>query len=145
MQRLSERKTEQQPLPIVRVCWDELFDFLRRLFRPKAEKAWTAVGNLDSETSQEYKVVLVGLVPDGFTGLLQEISMYSSRPDTTLWELVIVDNTQFTGKKIYSSLTLPYNSLNVRTGQKVVLKARTDGTATNLAGSLTGKLQFLEG
>ncbi|GAJ03953.1 unnamed protein product, partial [marine sediment metagenome] len=36
MQRLKERETEQQPLPIVRVCWDELFDFLRKLFKPKA-------------------------------------------------------------------------------------------------------------
>ena len=141
---LQDEAPPQQKIPIVRVCWDELFALLRTLFRPKAEKPWTALGNLHGETSQEYKAVFTAIVPDDFTGILEEVSLYSSRPDTTLWELVIVDTAEFTGKRIYTSLTLPYK-VGIKTGQKVVLKARTDGTATNIAGSLAGKLQFLGG
>lgn len=141
----EEVTPQQQQIPVVRVCWDELFAFLRRLFRPIAVKAWTALGNLDAETGTEYKKVFEATVLDGFVGKLQEISLYSSRPDTTLWQLTIVEEVQFSDKKIYSSLTLPYNGLPVYTNQKVTLKAKTDGTATDIAGSLTGELQYLGG
>ncbi|MBA7591616.1 hypothetical protein ES708_33776 [subsurface metagenome] len=145
MQRLSERPTEQQPLPIVRVCWDELFDFLRKLFKPRAAKAWTDLGNLDAETATEYKKVFEAIVPDGFEGSLNEISLYSSRPDSTLWVLVIVEEIQFTDKRIYASLTLPYGGLTIHTNQKILLAAKTDGTATDIAGSLSGQLHYLGG
>ncbi|MBA7562323.1 hypothetical protein ES708_03975 [subsurface metagenome] len=145
MPRLGERATEQQPLPVVRVCWDELFDFLRKLFHPKAAKAWTALGNLDAETATDYKKVFEAIVPDGFEGSLNEISLYSSRPDTTLWALVIVEEVQFSDKRIYVSLTLPYGGMTIRTNQKVLLMAKTDGTATDIAGSLSGQLHYLGG
>lgn len=145
MPRLKEEETPEQPLPLVRVCWDELFKFLRKLFKPRAARAWTALGDLPAETSTEYKKVFEAVVPPSFEGSLNEISLYSSRPDTTLWELVIVEEVQFTGKRIYSSLTLPYGGLTIRTEQKVILKAKTDGVATDIAGSLTGQLLYLEG
>ncbi|GAJ14533.1 unnamed protein product, partial [marine sediment metagenome] len=50
MQRLREPETPEQPLPVVRVCWDELFKFLRDLFHPRAAKAWSVLENLDAET-----------------------------------------------------------------------------------------------
>ncbi len=143
MPRLSEKKTEQQPLPVVRVCWDELFEFLRSLFHPKAAKAWTALGNLDAETATDYKKVFEAIVPDGFEGSLNEISLYSSRPDTTLWALVIVEEVQFSDKRIYTSLTLPYGGMTIHTNQKILLMAKTDGTATDIAGSLAGRLIYL--
>ncbi|MBA7528839.1 hypothetical protein ES705_21030 [subsurface metagenome] len=143
MPRLTERQPEQQPLPLVRVCWDELFDFLRKLFRPRASKAWTAFGNLDAETSPNYKKVFEAIVPDGFEGKLNEISLYSSRPDTTQWALTIVEEVQLVDKRIYQSLTLSYGGMSIATLQKITVGAKTDGTATNIAASLTGELIYL--
>ncbi|GAI62321.1 unnamed protein product [marine sediment metagenome] len=143
MQRLREEETPEQPLPLVRVCWDELFDFLRKLFKPKASKAWTAFGNLDAETSTNYKKVFEAIVPDSFEGRLNEISLYSSRPDTTQWVLTIVEEVQFVDKRIYQSLTLPYGGMSIATLQKITVGAKTDGTATNIAATLTGELTYL--
>lgn len=141
--RLTESETEQQPLPIVRVCWDELFDFLRKLFKPKASKAWTALGNLDAETATNYKKVFEVVVPSGFEGKLNEISLYSSRADTTLWGLTIIEEVQFVDKRIYQSLTLSYGGMSIATLQKITVWAKTDGTATDIAATLTGELVYL--
>jgi len=143
MPRLREPPLPDQPLPVVRVCWDELFDFLRKLFKPKASKAWTAFGNLDAETATDYKKVFEAIVPDAFEGRLNEISLYSSRADTTLWVLVIVEEVQFSDKRIYQSLTLPYGGMSITTLQKIVVLAKTDGTATDIGATLTGELVYL--
>jgi len=147
LQRLKELEEPlpEQPFPIVRVCWDELFRFLRDLFKPRKTRAWSALGNLDAETSTEYKTVFVETVPSDFEGILNEISLYSSRPDTTQWALVIIEEVQFINKKIYTSLSLPFRGVTVNTLQKITLKAKTDGVATNIAGSLTGQLHYLGG
>jgi len=145
LQRLQEEKPPEQDLPILRVCWDDLFDFLRKLLKPRTVRAWTALGNLDASVVTDYAKVMEATVPSDFEGSLNEISLYSSRPDTTLWTLVIVEEVQFTGKRIYSSLTLAYGGTVIRTNQKIVLFAKTDGSATDLAGSLTGQLQYLGG
>ena len=142
---VNQEEPQQQPLPITRVCWDELFTFLRLLFKPKAVKAWTALGNLDAETVTEYKTVFEAIVPNGFEGILNEIALYSSRANTTLWQLTIVEEIQFTDKRVYASLSLPYRGLKILTNQKITLKAKTDGTATDIAGSLAGQLQYLGG
>jgi len=143
MQRLKEPPTPEQPLPLVRVCWDELFKFLRDLFRPKAAKAWTAFGNLDASVVTNYTKVFEAIVPDGFEGRLNEISLYSSRPDTTLWVLVIIEEAQFSDKRIYQSLTLSYGGMTIATLQKITVVAKTDGTATDIAATLTGELVYL--
>lgn len=143
MQRLKEEETPEQPLPIVRVCWDELFDFLRKLFKPRASKAWTAFGNLDASVVTNYTKVFEAIVPDGFEGRLNEISLYSSRADTTQWALVIVEQPQFSDKRIYQSLTLSYGGMSIATLQKIVVVAKTDGTATDIAATLTGELIYL--
>jgi len=125
------------------VCWDELFDFLQKLFRPKASKAWTAFGNLDASVVTSYTRVFEAIVPDGFEGRLSEISLYSSRPDTTLWLLTIVEEVQFTDRRIYQSLTLSYGGMRMATLQKIEVRAKTDGTATDIAATLTGELVYL--
>lgn len=133
----------QQGLPIISLCWDPLFRFIRNLLTPKPGKAWTELGNLGAETSTEYKAVFESEVPDDFEGLLEDISLYSSRADTTQWELVIVEEVQFTDKKIYVPLTLNYAGKRIRAKKKIVVKAKTDGTATDIAASLTGELRYL--
>ncbi|GAJ02417.1 unnamed protein product, partial [marine sediment metagenome] len=106
MPRLSERETEQgQPLPITRVCWDELFKFLQNLFLPKAARAWSVLENLDAETSTSYKKVFETQVEAGFEGVLDMITLYSDRPDATQWYLQIAGQEQFTDKKAFVALT----------------------------------------
>jgi len=140
---LQDEAPPQQKIPIVRVCWDELFAFLQKMFRPRASRPWTALGNLDASVVTEYTVVFEAIVTPAFQGKLNEISLYSSRPDNTQWSLTIVEEVQFTDKKIYTSLTLPYGGMSIATGQKITLKAKTDGAATDLAGCLVGELVYL--
>ncbi len=144
MQRLSQRGTEpEQPLPILRVCWDELFEFLRNLFRPRATRAWTGLGSLPAETSTNYKEVLKAKVPDGFEGGLQDISLYSSRAEATDWKLMIAGQEQFADKKTFVTLTLNYGGITIHTEQEIIVWAKTDGTATDIAASLSGELRYL--
>ena len=111
--------------------------------KPGAQKAWTVLGNLDASTVTGYTTVFEAIVPSDFEGKLEEISLFSSRPDTTQWALAIVEQVQFADKKIYGSLTLHYAGLTVLTNQKILLVAKTDGTATDIAGSLSGQLHYL--
>ena len=144
LKETGEDEQPQQPLPIVRLCWDPLFAFIRNLVKRKPTKAWTALGNLHGENSTEYKVVFEAVVEDGFEGLLQDISLYSSRADATQWELIIVEKVQFTDRRTYVTLTLNYAGMVIRSGSKVVVRAKTDGTATNIAAALSGELRYLE-
>jgi len=143
MQRLSEREKTGQPLPIFNICWDELFAFLQKLFHPKAAKAWSVLENLDAETSTDYKKVFETTVESGFEGVLDMITLYSDRPAETQWFLEIAGQEQFTAKKTLVALTLSYSGLTIHTGQKIKLMVKTDGTATDIAGSLSGQLRFL--
>ncbi|MBA7529935.1 hypothetical protein ES705_22134 [subsurface metagenome] len=134
----------QQPIPITGICWDPLFNFLHRFFKPlRPRKPVVILANLPAETSTNYKLVFFWVVEAGFEGVLNEISLYSSHPDTTEWYLTISDTEQFKDKKIYASLTLPWKELPIIAGQKVVLQAKTDGTATDIAGSLVGEERYL--
>ena len=144
MPRLSERGTEpEQPLPVVRVCWDELFNFLQKLFHPKAARAWTVLEHLDAETSTNYKLVFETQVESGFEGVLDMITLYSDRPDATQWYLEIAGQVQFTDKKAFVALTLSYSGLTIHTEQKIKLGVKTDGVATKITGGLSGQLRFL--
>ncbi len=144
MPRLSERETEpEQPLPVVRVCWDELFAFLQKLFHPKAAKAWTVLHHLEAETTTNYKLVFEATVEAGFEGVLDMITLYSDRPVATQWYLEIAGQGQFTDKKTFVALTLSYSGLTIHTEQKIKLAVKTDGVATNITGGLSGQLRFL--
>ncbi len=143
MPRLREEETPEQPLPVVRVCWDELFKFLQNLFRPKAAKAWTVLHYLEAETTTNYKLVFEAKVEAGFEGVLDMITLYSDRPDATQWVLEIAGQVQFTDKKTFVALTLSYGGLTIHTEQKIRLAVKTDGVATNITGGLSGQLRFL--
>ncbi len=144
---LAEPAVNQEPQPgltIVSLCWDPLFAFLIRFFKPlRPRKPVVILANLPAETSTNYKVVFSWEIEAGFEGILNEISLYSSRPDITDWCLTISDKEQFKDKKTYTSLTLPWKELPIFAGQKVVLQAKTDGTATDIAGSLVGEERYL--
>ncbi|MBA7696833.1 hypothetical protein ES703_105485 [subsurface metagenome] len=127
----------------MRVCWDELFKFLRDLFHPKRARAWTILENLDAETSTSYKKVFETQVEAGFEGVLDMITLYSDKPDSTQWYLEIAGQEQFTDKKSLVALTLSYGGLTIHTEQKVKLMVKTNGTATKISGALSGQLRYL--
>ncbi|MBA7522896.1 hypothetical protein ES705_15016 [subsurface metagenome] len=143
MPRLREPPLPDQPLPVVRVCWDELFKFLQDLFHPKAAKAWTVLQHLEAETTTNYKIVFQATVEAGFEGVLDMITLYSDRGDATQWYLEIAGQQQFTNKKAFVALTLSYNGLTIHTNQTIKLMVKTDGVATNITGGLSGQLRFL--
>ncbi len=143
---LAEPETleETQPgLPILSLCWDPLFAFLNRLFKPKAAKAWTVLNHLEAETSTNYKLVFAAQVEAGFEGSLDMITLYSDRPAATQWRLEIAGQEQFTDKKTFVALTLSYSGLTIHTEQQIKLMVKTDGVATNITGGLSGQLRFL--
>ena len=144
---LAEPGTEEetQPgLPILSLCWDPLFNFLIRFFKPlRPMKAWTALHYLEAETSTNYKLVFETEVEAGFEGILDMITLYSDRPAATQWRLEIVGLEQFKDKKTFVALTLSYNGLTIRAGQVIKLMVKTDGVATNITGGLSGQLRFL--
>jgi len=136
----------QQDLPIIRLCWDPLFNFFIRFFKPlRPRKAIVILENLAAEVSTNYKTVFSWEIEADFEGILNEICLYSEHPDTTQWFLTISDQEQFKDKKIYQSLTLPWKELPIFAGQKVILQAKTDGVATDIAGCLVGELRLLTG
>ena len=143
---LAEEDTglETQPgLPILSLCWDPLFAFLTRFFKPKVAKAWTVLNHLEGEISTSYKLVFSTKVEAGFEGILDMITLYSDRPDATQWRLEIVGQEQFVDKKTFVALTLSYNGLTIRAEQDIKLMVKTDGVATNICGGLSGQLRYL--
>lgn len=113
------------------------------VIKPRRGQTWTELGNLDASVVTDYTKVFEAIIPAGSEGLLNEISLYSSIPDTTQWMLIIAEKVQFENKRIYQSLTLPYNSLAIYAMQKITLMAKTAGVATDIAGSLTGQLYYV--
>ena len=104
------------------------------------------LGNLEAETSQGYKVLLSWEIPEDFEGILNEISLYTSRGSTSQWFITIADQALIKNKKIHTSLTLPWKELPLITGTKVVVSAKTtDGVATDFDACLTGELRYLAG
>jgi len=143
---LEEPAVNQEPqpgLPILSLCWDPLFAFLSRFFKPKVSKAWTVLHYLEAETSTNYKLVFETKVEAGFEGILDMITLYSDRPSATQWRLEIVSQEQFVDKKTFVALTLSYNGLTIRAEQDIKLMVKTDGVATNISGGLSGQLRYL--
>ena len=138
-----EGESPPQDAPIYRLCWDELFNFIKKVLATKPMRVWAILGNIDASVVTEYTVVFTTTIPEGFQGLLEHISLYSSRGDATQWQLETPAGEQFTDKKIYAAHTFSFEGVPIRTLQKITVRAKTDGVATNIAASLTGKLFYI--
>jgi len=137
---------ETQPgLPILSLCWDPLFAFFIRFFKPlRPRKPVVILKNLEAETTTNYKKLLSWEVQPDYEGILNEISLYSSRFATSQWFITIADQELFKDKKIHTTLTLPWKELSLASGTKVVVQVKTtDGTATDFDACLTGELRYL--
>ncbi|MBA7522456.1 hypothetical protein ES705_14575 [subsurface metagenome] len=136
---LDDKPDQQQPIPIVRICWDDLFSFLRKLFKPRTAKAVTRIYN-QSITDTKMIKAIEWIIPDSVQGELSEISLYSDRFPTTRFEVEIAKEKQLTDQQLETILSLPYRDLPIMSLQKVTVSARTtDGVATQINISLIGK------
>ncbi|MBA7545184.1 hypothetical protein ES705_37548 [subsurface metagenome] len=135
----GDKPDPQQEIPIVRICWDDLFAFLRKLLKPRTAKPVTKLYN-QSITSTKMIKAIEWIIPDSVQGELAEISLYSDRFPTTRFEVMIAKEKQLTDQQIETVLSLPYRDLPIMSLQEVKISARTtDGVATQINISLIGK------
>ena len=145
---LAEPETgeDTQPgLPILSLCWDPLFAFLIRFLKPlRSRKPVVVLQNLAAETTTNYKQLVSWEIPADYEGILNEISLYSSRFATSQWFIMIADQEIFKDKTIHTTLTLPWKELPLIAGTKVIVQVKTtDGVATDFDACLTGELRYL--
>ncbi|MBA7650254.1 hypothetical protein ES703_58057 [subsurface metagenome] len=139
---LDKEPPPQQPIPITRVCWDELFDFLQNLFKPKFARPYV---NLDrvTTTKREFVKVVEWVVAADFKGELEGVTLNCpvvADYDNTVWKLEIAGNEKFAGKYIGSALTLGFGGCEIHTQQKVTLWGKsTTGVSVKMDGAIYGR------
>lgn len=142
----TDQEEEQQPLPIIRLCWDPLFAFLIRFLKPlRPRKPVVVMNSLEAETTTDYKLLVSWVIPADYEGILNEISLYTSSGDKGLFFVQVADQELFTDQKILAKvLTLPWKELPLIAGIKVIVAVKTtDGTATDFDATITGELRYL--
>lgn len=139
---------EQQKIPIVRVCWDELFHFLTNLFKPKAARPYANINRVTTDKT-EYVKVVEWVVPAGFKGELEGVTFNCpvvADYDNTLWKLVIVDDVKFEDEYIGTALTLGFGGCEIHTLQKISLFGKSvGGISVKMDGAIYGREILLEG
>ena len=148
MPRLSteEEEAPQQAIPIVRVCWDELFKFLQNLLKPKTARPYV---NLDrvTTTKQEYVKVVEWKVASDFKGELEGVTLNCpvvADYDNTHWKLEVAAQVKFKDKYIGTALTLGFGGCEVHTDQTVTLWGKSvTGVAVKMDGAIYGKEIYL--
>ncbi|MBA7518572.1 hypothetical protein ES705_10643 [subsurface metagenome] len=142
----TDQEEPQQPLPIIRLCWDPLFAFLTRFFKPlRPRKPVVVMNSLEAETTTNYKQLVSWEIPADYEGILNEISLYTSNGTKGLFFVQVADQELFKDQKILAKvLTLPWKELPLLAGIKVIVAVRTtDGTATDFDATITGELRYL--
>ena len=146
---LAEPETgeETQPgLPILSLCWDPLFAFFIRFFKPlRPRKPVVVINTFEGETTTNYKKLVSWEIPADYEGILNEISLYTSLGDKGLFHVIIADQDIIKDVKIPpKTLTLPWKELPINSTAKIIILVKTtDGTATDFAATITGELRYL--
>lgn len=127
--------------------WDDLFAFMLRFWKPLLPRRPVVIlKNLEAETTTNYKLLLLWEIDDGYEGILNEVTIYSSRGGTSEWWIAIRDQEILKDKKIHTALTLPWKELPLFAGTKVIIMVRTtDGNATDFDAAVIGELRLLRG
>lgn len=136
----------QQGLPILRLCWDPLFNFFIRFFKPlRPRKPVVVINTLEAETTTNYKQLVSWEIPVDYEGILNEISLYTSQGAKGVFFVQVADQELLKEQKIHArTLTLPWKELPLIAGTKVVVSVKTtDGTATDFDATITGELRYL--
>ncbi len=127
---MQQTQQDQQKHPIVRVCWDELFDFMRGWFAktaPILEKPIFEINRYSGVLGAWQKVV-EWKVTGGSRGELKEISVICD-DYTNLRVRIVIAGLERTDKQLQTALTLPYQDLKLLSGQVVVVYCKSNGVA----------------
>ena len=147
---LAETETGEgtQPgLTIISLCWDPLFAFLIRFIKPlRPRKPVVVINNFEGETTLNYKELVSWEIPVGYEGILNELSLYTSRGSTSLFFIQVADQELLKDQKVHPGvLTLPWKELPLIAGTKVFVHVKTtDGIATDFDACITGELRYLK-
>jgi len=138
---------ETQPgLTIVSLCWDPLFNFLIRFFKPlRPRKPVVAINTLEASVVTNYTLLVSWEIPVDYEGVLNEISLYTSQGSKGVFFVQVADQELLKDQKIHpGTLTLPWKELPLISGTKVIVMVKTsDGTATDFNACITGELRYL--
>ncbi|MBA7631802.1 hypothetical protein ES703_39338 [subsurface metagenome] len=128
MTPLETESRPQQPGSIVRVCWDDLFEFLRGWFAKtaaKPQKPVLKIARFSDDTTTTTKVVSWE-VTDEWDGYLKEISIISDTYATLVVGIVIAGVAQ-AGLSLQSALTIPFDNLKLSPKEVVEIWINSDG------------------
>lgn len=123
------QREPQQKAPLVRVCWDELFDFIKFWFTRTAPILQRPVlyVNRYSGNANKWQQVVKWTVATDAKGKLTEISM-TCDSYTTLTVRVQVAGRQL-DFSLQTALTLPFNDLELLSNVIVCVWCKSDGVA----------------
>jgi len=138
---MQQNEAPQQKAPLVRVCWDDLFDFMKGWFAktaPVLEKPILEINRYSGVLAAWQKVV-EWKVTDGSRGELKEISVICD-DYTNLKVRIVVAGLERKEKQLQTALTLPFKDLKLISGQVVVAYCKSDGaTAIVFDACIVGK------
>ena len=127
---MQQNEAPQQKAPLVRVCWDDLFDFLKGWFAktaPSLEKPILEINRYSGVLGSWQKVV-EWKVTDGSRGELKEISVICD-DYTNLKVRIVVAGLERKEKQLQTALTLPFKDLKLISGQVVTVYCHSNGVA----------------
>ena len=131
-----------QQLPIVKVCWDDLFAFLRTWFskvKDFAEKPILEIGRYSGALGTYQKLAEWEVSPACNRGLLNEITIACDDYSVLTVKFQIAGKV-VADKSILTALTLPYRDLKLRPNERVIVWGHSDGaTAIIIDAAIIGK------
>jgi len=137
----------QQPAPIVRVCFDDLINFVKKWFPQKAPDVKLQrpilVLNRYSGNSSKWQKVVEWQVAEGGEGRLKDLCLWCD--DYTPLEIwLLVGGVDVKGKKIAAPLNIPFTDLRLLSGAQVIVWCKSDGaTAINFDALIHGTEMLL--
>lgn len=138
---IPDETPPQQPYPIVRVCWDELFTFLRTWFnKAKAyrEKMIVLLGRYSGAATSYQELAKWTVSPECIKGKLGHISLACSDYDAASWWIKI-GAVELLDKQIVTALSFVFGDQDLLPNDQVIVYGKTDGTATKFNAAIVGK------
>lgn len=138
------QQTEQptQKAPIVRVCWDDLINFLKLWFsksKPVREKAIVQLKRYSGSSSNWQKLIEWEVAPAALKGLLTSIALASDNYDIATWRIEL-PGVELNDRLIVTALAFLFNDQEIVRHDKVIVSVKSDGsTAIKADAALVAK------
>ncbi|GAH93390.1 unnamed protein product [marine sediment metagenome] len=131
MQQNQAPPQDQQKAPIVRVCWDDLFTFLKLWFskaKPVREKPVVKLERYEG-ASGNWQKLIEWTVPPEAKGLLTSIALATDDYDKAVFRIQ-VPGTELINKQIVTALAFLFNDQEIVRGDSVVVYGKSDGATS---------------